>query len=309
MEHHLPDEVGRANTNLAAEGSRIFPMPYEEMDRHLVEGMDFSGRTIPDGIFDRWIRTARSEFLMVSARWDEADKVLSGLDASSSEAYLNSEILSMRGLLYAYRGRLDEAAAMTADVADAALRIGDLQAVIPALTAQFAIRIGTEEDTGAVEACGRPSNGAAISRRPSQRLVRLRSGRWADHDLRPRPGLGGAAGRPGAPRFLLCPYRARCRPHRRPRPASRLRMPCSAPRSSSWPASRVAPACPSRCRRAISWRVLTPSPVLDREHRPFDAARIRLWLAEEAGGGRRTSTQPRDVRRARRASVPRARIG
>src|SRR6188474_3816187 len=112
-------------------------MRYEEMDQHLVEGMEFSRRTIPDGIFDRWIRTARSEFLMVSARWEEADQVLSGLDASSSEAYLNCEILSMRGLLYAYRGRFDEAAdAITADVADMALRIGDLQAVIPVLAAQ-----------------------------------------------------------------------------------------------------------------------------------------------------------------------------
>ena len=81
IEHHLPDEVGRANTNLASQGSRILPMRYEEMDQHLVEGMDFSRRTIPDGIFDRWIRTARGEFLMVSARWEEADQVLSGLDA------------------------------------------------------------------------------------------------------------------------------------------------------------------------------------------------------------------------------------
>src|SRR6188474_1307487 len=126
-------------------------MRYEEMDQHLVEGMEFSRRTIPDGIFDRWIRTARSEFLMVSARWEEADQVLSGLDASSSEAYLNSEILSMRGLLYAYRGRFDEAAEMTAEIADTALRIGDLQAVIPVLASQFAVRVGMEDDAGAVE--------------------------------------------------------------------------------------------------------------------------------------------------------------
>ena len=56
LEHHLPDEVGRANTNLASQGGRIFPMRYEEMDRHLVEGTEYARRTIPDGIFDRWVR-------------------------------------------------------------------------------------------------------------------------------------------------------------------------------------------------------------------------------------------------------------
>ncbi len=151
MEHHLPDEVGRANTNLAAQGSRIFPMPYEEMDQHLVEGMDYSGRTIPDGIFDRWIRAARSEFLVVT-----------GPLAGGGAGPVRPRREQLRGLPQQPRssacaGCSTPTAAgstrpmqITAGVADTALRIGDLQAVIPVLTTQFAIQIGTEEDAGAV---------------------------------------------------------------------------------------------------------------------------------------------------------------
>ena len=64
LEHHLPDEVGRANSNLASQGGRIFPMAYRDMDDHLVQGTEYARRTIPDGIFDRWVRSARGEFLL-----------------------------------------------------------------------------------------------------------------------------------------------------------------------------------------------------------------------------------------------------
>ena len=101
LEHHLPDEVGRANSNLSSQGGRIFPLPYEEMDRQLLEATDYARRTIPDGIFDRWNRSARGEFLLMSGRWEEAEEVLFGLDVDVAEAYLRGEILSLRGLLYA----------------------------------------------------------------------------------------------------------------------------------------------------------------------------------------------------------------
>ena len=39
-----------------------------------------------------------------------------------------------------------------------------------------------------------------------------------------------------------------------------------------------------RCRTPSPPGALAALPVLDREHRLFDAARIRLWLAEEGGG-------------------------
>ena len=152
LEHHLPDEVGRANSNLASQGGRIFPMSYEEMDRHLVEGTEYARRTIPGGIFDRWVRSARGEFLLMSGRWEEAEEVLFSVDAHVAEAYLRSETLSLRGLLYAYRGRYDEAAAMTAEVPETALRVADLQAVLPALATQVVIKVGLEDDAGAVDA-------------------------------------------------------------------------------------------------------------------------------------------------------------
>jgi tetratricopeptide (TPR) repeat protein len=151
LEDHLPDEVGRAINNLANQGSRIFPMGYEEMDRLLVEGVAYAGRTIPNGIFDRWLRAARSEFLISTGRWQEAEQMLFGLDADATEAYWRGEIVGLRGQLYAYRGRYDEAAAMTAGLPETALRVGDLQAVLPVLSTDAAIRIGLEDDAGAVE--------------------------------------------------------------------------------------------------------------------------------------------------------------
>ncbi|HET9417410.1 MAG TPA: adenylate/guanylate cyclase domain-containing protein, partial [Candidatus Limnocylindria bacterium] len=152
LENHLPDEVGRANTNLSGQGGRIFPLGYQEMEQHLVDATDYSGRTIPDGIFDRWNRVARAEFLMVSARWEEAEAMVYALDADAAEAYLRGEILCLRATLHAYRGRYDDAATIAAGVADTARRIGDLQAVLPALVTQATILIGQEEDDGAVRA-------------------------------------------------------------------------------------------------------------------------------------------------------------
>lgn len=152
LEDHLPDEVGRAYNNVANQGSRIFPMPYDEMDHLLAEGVAYAGRTIPDGIFDRWLRAARSEFLLSTGRWAEAEQVLFSLDADATEAYWRGEIVGLRGTLLAHRGRFDEAARITTGLVETAVRVGDLQAVLPVLATDAVIRIGLEDDAGAVAA-------------------------------------------------------------------------------------------------------------------------------------------------------------
>ena len=78
-------------------GHRIFPLAYEEMDRQLLEATDYARRTIPDGIFDRWNRSARGEFLLMSGRWAEAEEMLFAPRRALAEAYLQVEILSLRG--------------------------------------------------------------------------------------------------------------------------------------------------------------------------------------------------------------------
>ena len=40
IEHHLPDDVGRAYANLSGQGQRIFPFAYAESEAILVEGVD-----------------------------------------------------------------------------------------------------------------------------------------------------------------------------------------------------------------------------------------------------------------------------
>ncbi len=280
LEHHLSDEVGRANNNLSGQGARIFPLHYEEMDQLLVEATAYSSRTIPDGIFDRWIRVAHGEFLLASGRWQEAEKLLFGIEADVGQAYLRGEVLSLRAMLRAYRGRYDEAAAMMAGVTDSALRVGDLQAVLPVLSADATIRIGLEDDAGAVAALRQ-----AIERRgeiPEEIMSAWLTFEAADGltsiFLRDRAS---AALRDGLQ--LMSEFCARIGPAVM---ASgdlaqvdvRQALFTAAVEQIGSVASRVGlplslPDVPGGRREALG--------VLDREHRTFDAARVRLWLAED----------------------------
>jgi tetratricopeptide (TPR) repeat protein len=150
IEHHLPDDVGRAYANLSGQGTRIFPFSYAETEALMTEAIEYAARTIPDGIFDRWLRSGWSEFLVASGRWAEAERVLGDLDPASAEAYLRSEVLGLRAHLLAYRGQYEEAAAVASGAADTAMRIGDVQAVLPTLAALAASQAGLEEDPAAV---------------------------------------------------------------------------------------------------------------------------------------------------------------
>jgi adenylate cyclase len=283
LEHHLPDEVGRANSNLASQGGRIFPMSYQEMDDHLVQGTEYARRTIPDGIFDRWVRAARGEFLLMTGRWEEAEHVLFGLDTEVAEAYLRSEALSLRGLLYAYRGRYDEAAAMTADVPETALKIADLQAVLPALVAQAVIKVGLEDDAGALEMIR-----LAIERRGDTREGILSI--WTAFEVADAftaillRAPDSAALRDGLELMAaFCVHIAHDALARGDLVQVEVRHALfgaaveqlgALARRTGTPVSL--PDVPSGRSGAL--------PVLDREHRLFDAARIRLWLAEESDG-------------------------
>jgi tetratricopeptide (TPR) repeat protein len=279
LEHNLPDEVGRARNNLANQGSRVFPLPYAEMDAFLAEGADWAARTIPDGIFDRWIRAAWGEFLFVSGRWQEAEDVLWKLEENGAEAYLKGVIVSLRAHLYAHRGRYDEAAEMFAGMTEAALRVGDLQAVIPAFGTEAAIKIGLEDGAGAVAAWRR-----AIDRRGEiqENLLSV----WLAFEA--ADGLSAMVVRdPASPALrdgleLLASF------------ARTIAPDVALPGNLVFVEVRqvLFGAAIEQLRvvaRGVGASVDLPDgsgrlaalPVLDREHRTFDAARIRLWLAEE----------------------------
>ncbi|MDQ3149051.1 MAG: AAA family ATPase, partial [Chloroflexota bacterium] len=281
MEHHLPDEVGRANNNLSGQGARISPLSYPEMDDLLREATAYSRRTIPDGIFDRWIRVAYGEFLFVSGRWEEAEAVLGAIDTGVAEAYLRGEVLNLRGLLLAHRGRYEEAEALTAGVLVTARRVGDLQAVLPALGTEAAIRIGLDDDAGAVAALR-----DAVERR-GDRPDGLISA-WLAFEA--ADAMTRIAGRdPESPALregleLLASF---CRAAAHDVLAGGDLVQVEVAKALFGAAIEQLSSVAQRTGTSVTVPEATTSsradaaPILDREHRPFDAARIWLWLAED----------------------------
>jgi class 3 adenylate cyclase/tetratricopeptide (TPR) repeat protein len=150
LENHLPDDVGRAYANLSGQGNRYFPFAYAESEALLIESVDYSARTIPDGVFDRWLRSGWGEFLLVTGRWAEAEPVIFGIDPGAAEAYLGSEVRSLAGHLLAWRGRYEEALRTASLAVETSERIGDIQAVLPPLAAQAAAQAGLGDDEAAV---------------------------------------------------------------------------------------------------------------------------------------------------------------
>ncbi|MGH2384933.1 MAG: tetratricopeptide repeat protein, partial [Candidatus Limnocylindria bacterium] len=281
-EHHLPDDVGRAYANLSGQGTRIFPFAYAESEALLTEAIDYGARTIPDGIFDHWIRSGFGEFLLVSGRWSEADDVLDAMHPTRGEAYLESEVLSLRSHLAAYRGRYDDALAVAAGAAEDAHRIGDLQAVLPTLAALAAAQAGLGEDAEAVATLRR-----AIEKRGTNHEAIISS--WFFFEAADTLTLIAARDPASAPVRagveLLAAFATTLEPDasapgdlvqtlvRHAMFGAGAEQVASLARSAGLPTPDARPAGRAE---AVS--------TLDREHRIFDVARIRLWLAEESGG-------------------------
>ena len=155
LQHGLTDDAGRAYVNITGEGNRIFPFGYREAEELLDESRAFALRTIPGGVFDQWIRAGHAEFLVVTGRWEEAERALDEIEGIKGGRYLEGEVLVLRSHLASYRGRYDDAAALAAETTDAALRIGDQQAVLPAFAALAQAQVGLGNDAGAVDALRR----------------------------------------------------------------------------------------------------------------------------------------------------------
>jgi len=276
LANHLTDDVGRAHANLSGQGTRVFPFPYAESETLLTEAIDYAARTIPDGIFDLWIRSGYAEFLIVTARWSEADRVLEVMNPSRGEAYLESEVLSLRTHLATYRGQYDDAMALASGAAEDAERIGDLQAVLPTFAGLAAAQAGLGNDAEAVATLRR-----AIDRRGANHEAIISS--WFLFEATDTVVAIGVRD-PGAPAFrsgleLMSAFATSLAPDVAASgdlvraDVLRALFGASVEQLASLghapvPANAVLPG---RAEAAI---------LLDREHRLFDAARIRLWLAE-----------------------------
>jgi adenylate cyclase len=289
LEHNLTDDAGRAYANISGQGNAIFPFPYAESEAFLKEALDYAARTIPGGVFDQWIRNGWVEFLFVSARWSEADRAIEGFNWTNSGAYMQSAVASYGSMLASFRGRSDDGARLIADFTDAAIRIGDLQALVPALLAVAHAEAGLGNDAAAVDSLRR-----VIDLRGSRREGPISC--WFFFEatdvvtaiLARDPGSAAAASGVG----LLATFA--------PRMAREAQLGAAPAQVAVMRAMFGAANEQIRalCQRLglplaeIGADLAFPGPdegagTLDREHRLFDAARVRLWTAEEARDGGR----------------------
>ena len=280
IENRLPDDAGRAYANLSGQGNRLFPFFYAESEALLREGVEYAGRTIPDGVFDRWIRSAWGEFLLVTGRWAEAEPVIFAMDPKAAEAYLGSELRSLRAHLFAWRGRNEEALALASEAVETSSRIGDIQAVLPPLAALAAAQAGLGEDASALasirraielrgtrpesvmsswllfEATDTLSSIAARDRSPAVVRDGIDTLAAFARVLAPDAAMGGVLIQVNVRQVVF---------------GAAVDQLERLARKAGITLERPAEPFPSTD-EALA--------LLDQEHRPFDVARIRLWMAE-----------------------------
>ena len=115
LEHHLPDDVGRAYTNLTNQGAAgISLFPPAEAEALFEEMLDYDENVVPDGAFHQWHREGRAELWAMHGRWAEAEAELRELLGTVGvNRYLLVNASSYLGLLLGFRGRYNEAADLT----------------------------------------------------------------------------------------------------------------------------------------------------------------------------------------------------
>jgi hypothetical protein len=171
---------------------------------------------------------------------------------------------------------------MMAGVADSAMRVRDLQAVIPALTVQAAILAGLEDDAGVVAAVRRvievrgsigeallsPWFAFEIADTLTAMLVRSPESSAARAGIEAMAGYARAITEDVAAAGDIVAVDVR------------QALFGAATEQLAFLAGRVGVAFGAPQTLPGRGEALS---VLDREHRVFDAARVRLWLAEEGG--------------------------
>jgi adenylate cyclase len=136
LEHNMPDDAARAYANMSSQGTAISFFEPDEQEAFFDEMIAYDMRVAPDGTFEGWHRSGRSEHWIARGRWDDAIRELRNLSQGvGRNRYLESEVASYLGLVMAYRGDYDEALEMVRPVVELSVGIEDLQAYAPTLLA------------------------------------------------------------------------------------------------------------------------------------------------------------------------------
>jgi len=281
LEHGMPDDAVRAYVNMGGQGYQISLFPYAEQDELLAEGVAFAERMIPGGTWHMWLQGTLGEFLYHTGRWEDAERALASPQFARANRYVVVSTAAIRALIAAHRGDYERAEELMRPEVDAAIRIGDLQAVAPVFTALAHIEAGLGNGQQAVDTVRRLIDArgdvpeATISTWLAFEATDLLT--W----LAPTDATVAAEGvaavvafvdklatdiaRGGPPaelavrRALYGAAREQLR-----RIASRLDLP--------GPAAELDAVISPASQDALAG--------LDEAHRVFDSARIRLWLAE-----------------------------
>ncbi len=156
LEHNLPDDAGRAYTNLCAQGSAISFFDVDETQALFEEMLAYDRKVAPGGAFEQWHRAAQAEQGIPQGRWEDAAAKLSELESIvTANRYLQVDVAAYGALLAAYRGRCDEALRTITPFVEAAAAIDDLQAFAPAQLALAHAERGSGHDESAVAAIER----------------------------------------------------------------------------------------------------------------------------------------------------------
>jgi adenylate cyclase len=136
LEHNMPDDAARAYANMSSQGTAISFFEPDEQEAFFEEMIAYDMRVAPDGTFEGWHRSGRTEQWIARGRWDDAIRELRNLSQGiGRNRYLQSEVASYLALVVAYRGDYEEALEMVRPVVELAVGIEDLQAYAPALLA------------------------------------------------------------------------------------------------------------------------------------------------------------------------------
>lgn len=290
IEHNLVDDASRAYTNLSGQGAEVNLFAHDEAEALYDEMIAFDREHAPGGVYEQWHLAGRAELWISVGRWDEAERQLAELaEIRGANRYVRVDIGAFRALVAAYRGRYDEALTVLEPHVEAAIEINDLQAYAPTLIALAHTRRGLGEARSAVDAIER-----GLVLRGETREANISS--WylfEGADLATWLAANGRAGGDGPDETV----RLVALLH-----GLAVRMENDVARGGTEPellvrralygagttAVRALAASSDATPAAVARRVDAPDvePLLraaadlDRADRIFDAARVRLWVAE-----------------------------
>jgi adenylate cyclase len=283
LEHNLTDDAMRAYTNMSTQGTAISLFTPEESQALYDEMLAYDARVAPGAVYETWHRAGQAEFWIATGRWDEAERSLREIATIHvTNRYVQLDIAAFDALLGAYRGRYEEGAGRVRPWIETAVQIDDLQAYGPAFMALAHVERGLASDEAAAAAVARGVD--LMGEAPDSNVsswylfeavdvagwLRRASGDRADQ------ALGGQL-LPAVDRLIGSLAR------RRGLGGTQPELIVSGALFGAAQALRSLISSEPDEPEAVRKRLLAWADDLDSTHRIFDAARIRLGVAETFG--------------------------